>query len=291
MSIDILHDKIRKFKNPSMIDFGIKADAIPSHILQEEGNYLSAYTRFCRELLDGLKDIVPAVRFNFDAFALLGADGICALTDLLRQAGKHGYYVLLDGPEVLSPWGADRAAEMIFSTENFPCDGLLINPYIGSDAVKPFLPYCKDKIKDLFVIVRSPNKSALELQDLYTGSRLVHSATAEMVNRLGENLYGKCGYSRLGALVSAGSPTSLRTLRGGYNRMFLIVDGLDYPSGNYKNASLAFDRFGYGGVVCAGPSITAAWKESDGNGEDYISYARKAAENMKKNLLRYITIL
>ena len=291
MSVDILHEKIRKLKNPSMIDFGVQKDAIPAHILDEEPHYLLAYSRFCSELMQGLIDLVPAVRFNFDTFALMGAEGISSLTHLLRLAKEWGYYVLLDGPGILSPWGADRAAEAIFNGDMFPCDGLLIEPYIGSDAVKPFLPYCKENEKDLFVVVRSPNKSALELQDLYTGSRLVHSAAAEMVNRLGETLYGKCGYSRLGATVSAGSPTSVRTLRGGYNRMFLIVDGLDYPSGNFKNASLAFDRFGFGAVVCAGPSVTAAWKETDSDGTDYVSCAVKAAENMKKNILRYVTIL
>ena len=291
MSVDILHEKIRKLKNPSMVDFGVQAEAIPGHILQEEGTFLSAYVRFCKELMEGLKDIVPAVRLNFDTFALMGAEGISSLTDLLQSAGEMGYYVLLDGPQILSPWGADRAAAGIFGGDFFPCDGLVMDPYIGSDAVKPFLPHCKEREKDLFVVVRSPNKSALEMQDLYTGSRLVHSAVAEMVNRFGESLYGKSGYSRLGAAVSAGSPTSVRTLRGGYNRMFLIVDGLDYPSGNYKNASLAFDRFGFGAVVCAGPLVTCAWRESGSDGKDYVSCAVKAAENMKKNILRYVTIL
>ena len=291
MSVDILHEKIRKLKNPSMVDFGIEDSAIPAHLLEEEGSFLAAYVRFCKEMMEGLKQTVPAVRFNFDTFALMGAEGIAALTDLLRFAAEQDFYVLLDGPQILSPWDADRAADAIFHKDAFACDGLMINPYIGSDAVKPFLPYCKEKLKDLFVVVRSPNKSALEIQDLYTGSRLVHSAVAEMVNRFGETLYGKCGYSRLGAAVSAGSPTSVRTLRGGYNRMFLIVDGLDYPSGNYKNASLAFDRFGYGAVVCAGPSVTAAWKETESDGQDYVAWAVKAAENMRKNILRYVTIL
>ena len=291
MSIDMLHEKIRKLKNPSVVDFGIQKDAIPAYIMEEEGSYLSAYVRFCRELMEGLKDTVPAVRFNFDAFALMGEEGVGELNKLLCNASELGYYVLLDGPSILSPWGADRAAEAFFGGETYFCDGLIIDPYIGSDAVKPFLPYCKEKEKDVFVIVRSPNKSALEIQDLYTGSRLVHSAAAEMVNRFGETLYGKSGYSRLGAAVSATSPTSVRTLRGGYNRMFLIVDGLDYPSGNYKNASLAFDRFGFGAVICAGPSVTVAWKESDSETSNYVPCAVKAAENMKKNILRYITIL
>ena len=291
MSMDLLHDRIRKMKNPSIIDFGIKVDCIPPHLLEEEGSLVGAYGRFCRELMSVLKGVVPGVRFYLGAFALLGAEGIGLLKALLNEAKEMGYYVLLDSPEILSPWAADRAAQLIFQENAFPCDSLIISSFIGSDGVKPFLPYCKDGSKALFVVVRSPNKSASELQDLLTGSRLVHVAASEMVNRFGETVLAKCGYSRIGICASAAAPDSLRNLRTRHNRMFLLVDGLDYPSGNAKNCSFAFDRFGYGAAVCAGPSVTAAWKAAETDGKDYIAQAQQAAERMKKNITRYITIL
>ncbi len=291
MSIDLLHDKIRKMKNPSVIDFGLKTDALPKHLLEEEGDLCRAYERFCRELMDGLREIVPAVRFGIGAFTLLGSKGLDALGRLLDQAKSLGYYVLLDGPEILSPWGADRAAEMIFGENRYPCDGLLISPFIGSDGMKPFLDYCKNDNRDLFVVVRSANKSASELQDLLTGTRHVHGALAELVARMGEQILGKCGYSRICGVGSAGNGQVLSTMRTKHNRMFLLVDGLDYPSGNAKNCSYAFDRFGYGAAVCAGPSVTAAWKENETDGHDYVELACLAAERMKKNITRYITIL
>ena len=291
MSIDVLHSKIRKLKNPSVIDFGIKADAIPPHLLEEEGSEAQAYARFCRELMAELKDFVPAVRFSFGAFALYGPVGLQLLQDLLKEAGEMGFYVILDSPEILSPWSADRTAEAVFGGDAFLCDSLIISGFIGSDAIKPFLPWCKDGNHSVFVLVRSANKSAAELQDLLIGSRLVHGAATETVNRLGEQAPGTCGYSRIGAVASAGSPDSLRTLRQKYTRVFLLVDGLDYPSGNAKNCSYAFDRFGYGAVVCAGPSVTAAWKEGESDGKDYVQQAKQAAERMKKNISRYVTIL
>ena len=291
MSIDLLHDKIRKMKNPSVIDFGLKADALPKHLLEEAGDLCSAYERFCRELLDGLKDTVPAVRFSFGAFALMGSQGLDALIRLLNHAKGLDYYVILDGPEILSPWGADRAAEMIFGENIYPCDGVLISPFIGSDGIKPFAEYCKNDNRDLFVVVRSANKSASELQDLLTGTRHVHGAAAELVARMGEQILSKCGYSQICGVGSAGNGQVLGTLRKKHNRMFLLVDGLDYPSGNAKNCSYAFDRFGYGAAVCAGPSVTAAWKENESDGHDYVELAVLAAERMKKNITRYITIL
>ena len=248
MSIDKLHDKIRKMKNPSMLDLTAPNDAIPAHV--DQGNAVANYAVFCRELMEGVKDVIPAVRFRFDSFALMGADGLSTLSALLKEAQELGYYVLLDAPGILTPEDAQMTAEAIFGGQDYPCDGLLISPYIGSDAIKPFIPYCKAD-KDLFVVVRSANKSALELQDLMTGSRLVHTAAMDIVSRSGEGIIGKNGYSRVCAAISAGSPNSIRAIRNGYKYSFLLVDGLEYPSGNHKNCSLAFDRFGYGAVVCA----------------------------------------
>jgi orotidine-5'-phosphate decarboxylase len=289
MAIDFLQDKIRKLKNPSMIDLTLKPEHIPAHIVEEEGSLTASYVRFCRELMGALKDLVPAVRFSFTAYALLD-DGIACLKRLLQEAKDFGYYVVLDCPEVLTPWNADLIAQTIASGDSYACDALVISPYIGSDAIKPFIPACKENGKDLFIIVRSPNKTASELQDLLTGTRHVYDAAAELVNRYATQ-YGKYGYSSVAAVVSAGSPDSLRTLRTKYNRLFLLVDGLDYPSGNAKNCSFAFDRFGYGAVVCAGPDVTCAWKEAGVDSSEYLTAATQAAERMKKNLSRYFSIL
>ena len=292
MAIDFLQNRIRKLKNPSVIDFGIQPDGLPRHLLEQEGNEGKAYLRFCRELMDRLKDFVPAVRFSFGTFALMGSDALAELPNLLKEASEKGYYVLLDSTEIYSPWDAERAAKVFLNAVgDYYCDGLIISPYIGSDSIKPFLPYCIESERDLFVIVRSPNKSASELQDLLTGSRQVHTAAMELVNRSGERINGKCGYSRIGALVSASSADSLRNLRVGYKYVFHLVDGLDYPSANAKNCANAFDRLGHGAVVCAGPSITAAWKDAQSDGTDYLDLAYAAAERMKKNLTRYVTVL
>ena len=292
MSIDLLHEKIRKLKNPLIVDFSVRQSLLPEHLLQEEETLPRAYRRFCTELMQELSGIVPGVRFAFDDFALLAPDGLQLLSELLKRAGELGFFVVLDATQILTPWRAEFASEVLFGTDTYPCDALLISPYIGSDAIKPFVPYCTNGRRSLFVVVRSPNKSASDLQDLLTGKRLVQGAAAELVNRYGEQIITKCGYSTVCAAVSAGSPDGIRTLRAQYKHMFLLVDGLDYPSGNAKNCSFAFDRFGYGAAISVGPSVTAAWKEIDGSdGRNYATLAVQAAERIKKNVSRYVTIL
>lgn len=292
MSIDVLQEKIRKTKNPSMVDLSLNVRDLPPHLIEQEGSAVKAYGRFCREILDKLAGLVPAVRVGFAAFSAMGSEGIEVLTEVLREADRRGFYVVLEAPYVLSPMMAESVAESAFGQNAvYPCDGLIISSYPGSDVIKPFLPYVKDGKKDLFPVVRTSNKSGAELQDLLTGSRLAYAAAADLINRFGADNIGKNGYARVGAVAGGNSAQSLQYLRSKYSRLFLIVDDIDYSACNAKICANAFDKFGHGAVVCAGPSITAAWKETESDGTDYLEHAFAAAERMKKNLTRYKAVL
>lgn len=289
MSIDVLQTKIRKMKNPAMVNLTMDPADLPPHLLEEGA--AAGYGKFCRALLNALKGIVPAVRVSFTPFVLLGPDGLKELAEVLNTAAQLGYYVALEAPQILSPGMAAMVAEQVFGKHSpWPCDGLILEGYLGSDIVKPFLPYCKQG-KDIYCVVRTSNKSAPEIQDLLSGSRLVHAAAADLYNRFtGENV-GKSGYARLAIMAGAGSTESLRHLRSKYPRLFILVDDLDYPGCNAKNCSHAFDKFGHGAVCCSGSAITKAWKNAGTDGSDYIAQAVAAAERMKNNLTRYTTIL
>jgi len=292
MSIDVLQDKIRKTKNPSIIDLALLGADIPAHLLAEEGSVAKGYGRFCKELLEKLKGTVPAVRIGFTAFSVLGPDGLSEMMAVLKVAKNMGYYVLLEAPHILSPMMAEATAQATFGDDAiYPCDGLIVTAYSGSDVIKPFLPYVTDGKKDLFCVVRTSNKSAPELQDLLSGSRLVHVAAADQINRFGGELTGKYGYARVSVVAGANSADSLKNLRSKYPRLFLLVDDMDYSGCNAKNCSYAFDKFGHGAAVCAGPTVTLAWKAAETDGADYLDQALAAAERMKKNLTRYTTIM
>ncbi len=286
MSIDRLQNQIRKLKNPSIVAFFLDKSQIPPAILEQENTFLDAYRAYAKGVLNELKDIVPAVRFGFGTFALRGAEGIGLLQELLAYAKELGYYVLLDAPELTSPQEASVAAEAVLE---WTFDGLVVSCYIGTDALKPFLADMDKNDKDLFVLIRTANKSAQELQDLLTGSRLVYTAAADIAKRVGQPFIGRSGFSRVAGVGPATSPDSLQTLRTKYPEMFLLVDGYDYTGANAKNCSAAFDRLGHGAVVCASDGILGAWKEE--SDADCFASAVSAAERMKKNLTRYVTIL
>lgn len=292
MSVDILQEKIRKCKNPTMLEFCVPEDQLPDHLVSEEGSSVRGYGRFCREIMAELKGVVPAVRFSFLSFAMLGAEGLAELTTVMKEARKLGYYVVLDLPEMYSPDAAKLAADQLTGDSTcFPCDGVIIPGYAGSDILKPFLDVLVDQKKSVFVVARTANRSAPELQDLRCGARLVHVVAADHVNRYTGQSFGKHGYANVGIVAGASSSESLRELRSKYPRLFLIMDGADYPNANAKKCSSGFDKFGHGAVAVLGRSVTLAWQESSEQGGNYLDAVREAAERMRKNLTRYVNIL
>lgn len=291
MAIHLLQDKIRKMKCPVAVNFSVLPEHIPGHIIDAAGNFVKARQVYFSELLEALRDTVPAVRFSYPSFALAGADGLESLAYLLLRAKDLGYYVLLDGVEALSAQEAAYNAQQLLSTEcPWYFDGLIMPAYIGSDGIKPYLSQMKEREKDLFVVVRTANKTATELQDLLTGTRLMHLATADIVDRFTQPLMTKCAYSQLAMMAGASSAPSLHLLREKYKNVFILVDGCDYPNANAKSCAEAFDQIGHGAAICAGLSVVAAWKES-GDETAYKELAVEAAQRIKKNILRYIKIL
>ena len=307
MSIDVLQEQIRAVKNPVMLGLDPYLPILPQHILrdayEEHGQTLAgaaaAYYRFCTELLDALCGLVPAVKLQSACFEALGADGIAQMQKISRYAKEHGYYVLIDSMRGDVGNVAEIYAQAMFGAVSvgetshrlYACDALTVNPYLGSDGVKPFLPYCKREGKNIFLLLKTSNKSSREVQDLLSGDRVIYTAMADLAMRWSVDLFGKNGYSEIGAVVGATFPQTMRLLREKYDRLFFLVPGYGAQGGTARNVPGAFDRFGHGAIITASRSIICAWQSSGSDGRDYCAHAVAAAEKMKQDLAEYVTVL
>lgn len=289
MSIDVLQTKMKKQSNTLMLNCSFSVDSVPAALREVAACDAEAIRLYGKQLLAGLKGKICAARFSLLHYALMGETGISTLTELMQSAASMGYYTLLDIPGVMTLEMAEFGAKQTWGENTvFPCDGILVSGYPGSDVIKPFLPFCEQQKKDLFVVVRSPNRSALEVQDLVTGSRTVHTAAADNVNRYRAGSVGKNTYSRVAIAVAATSADSVKMLRLKYPGLFMLVDGMELPGGNAKNCSYAFDRMGHGAICCVGQSVIEAWKNAEG---DYIQAALDEAVKAQKRIDRYVTVL
>ena len=305
MSIDSLQTKIRKMKNALMVCICPYYDQLPPDIREKareaHGDTLRAAAEACGAfsvaILDALAESIPAVSIETACFHAFGAEGIAVMQRVLRRAQELGYYVMLDmmradiapNAEVLA---ASCLGEVRVGTQSYtpyPCDGVLVSSYLGSDAAMPFTQYCKDG-KNVFLLTRSSNKSAREVQDLLSGDRVVYQVMADLAMRWSTNLFGSNGYSQIGLAVGATNPQILERLRKKYDRLFFVVPGYGAQGAGAKDAQYAFDKFGHGAVIMAGRSVLYAWQKS-GEAENYIQHARDAVEKIRRQMNGYITIL
>ena len=306
MSIDVLQSKIRKLKTPILVGLDPTEALIPPTLLAEYRARLEdpvealaeSYRLFCRGLLEALRKTVPAVKVQAACFEALGWRGVQVMEEVLAYGKKLGYYVLLETMRTDVGHIAAVTARSVFEGipvgdevyMPYPCDGLVLNGYLGSDGIRPYLPYLKgENPKNLFVVVKSSNRSSSEVQDLISGDRVVHTAMADLTLRWSTDLFGKCGYGEVGAVVGGLNPLAIENLRKRYPTLFFLVTGYGVQGGVAKHASLAFDRLGHGAIVCAARSIIGAWQEQPET--DYREAAKAACEKMKKQLENYVTVL
>lgn len=311
MSMDRLQEKIRQKKNPTVAGLDPTLDHIPQHLKDEAfakyGKTLrgaaEAYRLFCFGLIDALQDVVPAVKPQSAYFEVLGSEGIAVLEQVVAYAKEKGLYVIMDAKrgDIGSTCvayanaylgGISIDGEQIISP--FDADCLTVNGYLGTDGIKPFTALCKENDKAIFLLVKTSNPSSKELQDMIAGDRVVHTVMADLAVRLTdkEQLMGKHGFSRIGAVVGATHPSDLKNLRAKYPQLFFLVPGYGAQGGKAKDVQYAFDQFGHGAIVNSSRGIMCAWKKTeDGTGRDYQEAARAEAIRMRDDICRYVTIL
>ena len=289
MAVDVLQAKIRKLKNPTMVCICPTIRELPLHIKEDARH---KYGQTLRAAAEAYKT------FSFGILDALGADGVAAMQEVLSYAASLGYYVLLDLMRADLGTTAEDLANACFgkiqvgeeSFTPYACDGVLMSGFLGSDAVKPFAEFCREG-KNVFIVARSSNKSAREVQDLLSGDRVVYQVMADLAMRWSTGLFGTNGYSEIGIAVGATNRPVLETLRRKYDRLFFLVPGYGAQGAGAKDAQFAFDRMGHGAAIMAGRSILYAFRKQDGDGQDYQQAALQAAEKMKKQILSYITVM
>ncbi|MBQ1371691.1 MAG: orotidine-5'-phosphate decarboxylase [Oscillospiraceae bacterium] len=300
MSIDALQSKIRKIKSPIIVGLDPTPELIPPTPGSDDGSEALAarYTVFCKTLLDALQETVPAVKLQSACFSALGWQGVKAMQELLAYAKNLGYYVLLETMRSDLGHIAELTANSVFGGLDcgdtrqlpYPCDGLVLNGYLGSDSITPFRPWLTaEEPKNLFVVVKSSNRSSSELQDLISGDRVVYRAMADLVLRWNRERRGACGYGEIGAVVGAQSLHVVQELRKSYDSLFFLVPGCGAQGCPVKYAAAAFDRMGHGAALCVSRSVLGAWRDKPG--VDYPAAAVQAVEKLKNQLSLHVTVL
>ena len=300
--IDRLIEKIQKTGAPVVVGLDPMLGFVPEHILEKsfqkagktpEGAAEAVFD-FNRGIIDAVCDIVPAVKPQIAMYEQFGVPGMIAFEKTVRYAREKGLIVIGDIKRgdigsTSQAYASGHLGKTLIgecSFQGFDEDFATVNPYLGSDGVKPFMDVCREYKKGLFILVKTSNPSSGEFQDRLIDGRPLYEWVGEKVAEWGETLMGKT-YSYVGAVVGATYPEMGRVLRSVMPKAYILVPGYGAQGGKGKDLVPFFNKDGLGAIVNSSRGIIAAWKQekyASFGPENYADASRAAALDMIQDI-------
>lgn len=249
----------------------------------------AAYEEFCLRVLDVVAPLVPVVKPQSAFFEACGPAGLVALQKVLRRARELGLLTILDSKRNDIASTAQAYAEAAFagvSVENqrlavWDADALTINPYLGRDAVEPFLASARQDGRGVFVLVRTSNAGAGQFQDLVCQGKPLFQHVAEAVAAWNRENLGTCGLGDVGAVVGATHPDELRALRQWLPDVWFLIPGYGAQGGTAADTAGGFRPDGLGAIINNARGIIGCF---DPAASDWEAQVEQAARQMIQSL-------
>lgn len=316
---DRVRDAVDSKGSPVVVGLDPRPESLPPHLLRhcrvKWGDSPLAVAVACwlfnRAIIDAVHDVVPAVKPQLAFYERYGIAGLMAYARTAAYAREAGLLVVADGKRNDIGSTASAYAEAFLSVPegldwpvvgdfgdfgdffyfyfgdffHFGADALTVNPFMGRDGVQPFIDWAGQSGRGVFVLVRTSNPSAADVQDLQVDDgRPLYEHIGAMVESWGENSRGQNGYSCVGAVVGATWPEQAARLRALMPNTLFLVPGYGAQGATAADVARCFDAGGHGALVNASRSIIFAWSSKPYAGRypesDYGAAAREAALRM-----------
>ena len=274
--IQQLIEKIKKTKAPICVGLDPMLNYIPEHILKKSYNEFGetlegaadAIWQFNKEIVDHTYDLIPSVKPQIAMYEQFGIEGLKSYQKTVDYCQEKGLLVIGDAKRgdigstsaayATGHLGKVQVGSKTYS--GFHTDFLTVNPYLGTDGVKPFVDVCNSDDKGLFVLVKTSNPSSGEFQDRLIDGRPLYELVAEKVVEWGDTCMDG-DYSNVGAVVGATYPEMSRILRKLMPRTYFLVPGYGAQGGTAADLAHCFNEDGLGAVVNSSRGIIAAYRQ------------------------------
>lgn len=274
--INKLIENIKKTNAPIVVGLDPMLNYIPQHIqkkaFSELGETLEgaaeAIWQYNKGIVDAISDLIPAVKPQIAMYEQFGIPGLMAYKNTIDYCKEKGLVVIGDikrgdigstsAAYAAGHLGKVQVGSNAFS--GFDVDMLTVNPYLGTDGVKPFVDVCSSDDKGLFVLVKTSNPSSGEFQDRLIDGRPLYEWVAEKVMEWGEASMDGV-YSNVGAVVGATYPEMGKILRRLMPHTYFLVPGYGAQGGTAEDLKHCFNEDGLGAIVNSSRGIIAAYKQ------------------------------
>ena len=310
--VDRLIKEIQKKKSHIVIGLDPAFELFPPQ-LQRNANTIAQVGKkifmFNKAIIDCTYDLVPAVKPQIAFYEKYGLDGLYAFTKTVKYAKEKGLIVIEDakrndiGSTALAysdgHIGKTRIKNKLIPI--FDVDAITVNPYLGSDGVLPFISDVNKYHKGIFILVKTSNKSSVELQDVLVNYKKktikFYELVAYYVNEWASNCMGNRGYSSVGVVVGATFPKEASNLRKLLPTSYFLVPGYGVQGGKAEDMIRFFNRDGLGALISSSRGINYAYLfDENEKANKFDVAARNAAIRMndsinnilyKNNLLKW----
>lgn len=296
--IDKLNERIQKLEAPIVVGLDPTLAFVPTHVQEaafaEYGETLEgaaeAIWQFNKAIVDAVYELIPAVKPQIAMYEQFGVEGMEAYKKTVDYCKCKGLVVIGDVKRgdigsTSAAYAAGHLGKVQVGSQTytgFDEDFATVNPYLGSDGVKPFIDVCKEEKKGLFILVKTSNPSSGEFQDQLVNGRPLYELVGEKVAQWGSEHCGKT-YSYIGAVVGATYPEQGKLLRKVMPKAFILVPGYGAQGGKGKDLVHFFHEDGLGAIVNSSRGIIAAYKQeayAKYGPEHYAEASRAAVEDM-----------
>lgn len=305
--INKLIANIQKTNAPIVVGLDPMLKYVPEHIKKaafaEYGETLEgaaeAIWQFNKGIVDAIYDLVPAVKPQVAMYEQFGIPGLVAFKKTVDYCKSKGLIVIGDikrgdigsTSEAYAVGHLGKVSVGDNSFYGFDEDFVTVNPYLGSDGVKPFMNICAKEKKGIFVLVKTSNPSSGEFQDRIIlgedgSKKALYEIVGAQVDAWGSELMGD-GYSYVGAVVGATYPEQGRILRDIMPKAYILVPGYGAQGGKGADLVHFFDKDGLGAIVNSSRGIIAAYtndKYALYGDENYADASRAAVIDMKEDI-------
>jgi orotidine-5'-phosphate decarboxylase len=249
----------------------------------------AAVRAHCAALIDAAGPACIACKPQLACFERLGAPGWAALAATVEHARAAGLLVILDGKRGDIDVSAAAYAQAMLGVTPTPFgdvaglggDAVTVNPLLGRDSLAPWVATAREHDAGLFVLVRTSNPGAADVQDLQTAGGAVHEHLARLVGELGAP--GREGIADVGAVTGATAPEHLARLRELMPAAPFLLPGIGAQGGRVEDLAAAFAPGPAGGLVSASRSIARAHESAGGRPGEA---ARAEAERLRESAWR-----
>lgn len=302
--IDRLIEKIEKMKAPIVVGLDPRLEFIPNHIKEKVyeiyGKTPRAVTEalyeFNKAIIDNIYDLVPAIKPQIAMYEQYGSYGLEAYIKTIDYGKEKGLLVIgdikrSDIASTAQAYSDGHIGEVEIEDsayEVFKQDAITLNPYLGVDSITPYIDNCKKYDKGLFILVKTSNPNSGEFQDLDIGGERLYERVGRTVHRLGEEVMGNRGYSKIGAVVGATHPEEAKVIRRLMPNSYFLVPGYGAQGARAKDLKGYFNEDGLGAIINSSRGIIAAYKAEKYRHrfmeKDFALASRQALMDMKKDL-------